>query len=154
MFQQERSHDITAVATTDGTYQGRRYFVCYEGGCGLFVPLHLIQIYKLNYACTPNRHKSGAIPCPGGLRSNAENVSGSSLKNTPHPHHGHDFYISDTLQHTPKTPENISNKFQLDEHVAFQDKHGAKHYGCVRWIGNKSSSATFASTVVGIQTVS
>lgn len=129
----------------------------------MFVPLHLIsQNGTPSQACRPKESKPYLFGMPN--RDRNELVSSSRYPNGTDAlrveHGGADSCVKseeDCLRPqglTHKPSENASSLFQMEQRVVFQDKHGAKHCGVIRWTSTGFSTMAFTHPVVGIQTVS
>ena len=135
----QRTYRNSAVGTTDGSFQGKRYFTC-QDGCGLFLPLHLVY------------------PTEEAFQSQSK-ITSESLRSDKRlkPTYAHAATKGSSSQHShieecavyPPSPLH-----KIGERVAFYNKKGVKHYGVVDWTGRETKTSKFPYVVIGIITVS
>ena len=141
--------------TTDGTFQGMRYFIC-EDNCGLFVGLDKLS---------PDRHGSSLVNEPRGAKSYAkvashgpqQRVQSHQLDNTPPADNtrSRSHVVSRTGgKETCVDPPSHPPRFQKGDRVVAFGKKGIRVHGTVRWVGRNVASRKFTITVMGIETVS
>ena len=115
-----------SIGTTDGSFQGKRYFTC-QDGCGLFLPLHLL-------------HPTEEIPSQSKITQR--------LKMPTYAH-------TATKGSIPQSAVNPGPLiFKIGERVAFYSIKGVKHYGVIGWAGRETKARKFPYVIVGIITVS
>ena len=141
LFQQKEKYRTGEFGTTDGSFQGNRYFVCAKD-CGLFVSLQFLS---------PVDRKSDKAP----TEAMSEKKYSSAVRSNENSHQSQISRLA-LKKSSVDEPHRFDHplRFEHGQRVVFYDKHGGKHYGTVRWTGNKSATRVFDYMVVGIQTVS
>ena len=155
MFFNTQDEQCRGNGTTDGTFQGTRYFLC-EDNCGLFVGLDKLS---------PDRHGSSLINEPRSAKSYAK-VASHGPQQRAQSHQLDNTTPADNTRsrshvvsrpgskETCVDPPSHPPRFQKGERVVAFTKKGGRVHGTVRWVGRGVSSRKFAITIVGIETVS
>ena len=140
---QQRTYRNSPIGTTEGTFQGKRYFTC-QDGCGLFLPLHLMHPTEE----VPSQNKIIPSECTESPRSDRKSrptyAHAATKGNSSQPSH-----IDKESAVDPAPPLFING-----ERVTFYNNKGVKHYGVVGWTGRETKTRKFPYVIVGITTVS
>ena len=122
----QRTYRNSAVGTTDGSFQGKRYFTC-QDSCGLFLPLHLVHPTE---GAFQSQSKITPFECTGSPRSDKKSkptyAHAATKGNSSQPSHIEECAVD------PPPPI-----FKIGERVAFFNTKGVKHYGVVGWTGRE-----------------
>ena len=144
--------------TTEGTFQGIRYFVC-EKNCGLFVGLDKLSLdpHGSNLIKEPPSAKSYMYAKVAASHGPQQRVQSHQLDNMPPADNTRSRSHVVSRPGGKKTyvdPPSHPPRFQKGERVVAFTKKGSRVHGTVRWVGRNIGSRKFTITIVGIETVS
>ena len=138
----QRTYRKSAVGTTDGSFQGKRYFTC-QDGCGLFLPLHLVHPTEEAFQSQSKITLPECTESPQSYRSKPTYAHAATKGNSSQRSHIEECAVD------PPPPLH-----KIGERVAFFNTKGVKHYGVVGWTGRETKARKFPYVVIGIITVS
>ena len=141
--------------TTDGTFQGVRYFHC-QGNCGLFVGLDKLSADRQGSSLIsePRVAKSYAKVANHGPPHSVQSHQPDNTSPGDNTHSRSHVVSRPGAKESCIDPPSHPPYFKPGDRVVAFTKKGVRVHGTVHWVGRNVASRKFTVIVVGIKTVS